>query len=352
MEALWICFIVFAIGACIGSFLNVVALRAISKESIVLPSSKCPDCGNLIKWYDNIPIFSYLFTFKGKCRNCGKKVSLQYPIVETLTAIIFLATFLAFGFTLKTLSLLVLFSIAIVIMITDIKKEYIFESHAWILIAASVLTSLIINGASNYAKPAIGLIAGFILMEVLAKLSYYLIRKKEAKSEEKAENKETSDNVDDENIDINEYINKNRRAFGDGDTYLAAASGALLGWQYLLVAMFMAIILQALCVLPQFIINLYKQKQFRLIFSLSAFILLAAVYWITSNFADLGFVGAMAFVVVLMFFAIDTITRLKKNVSNQGFSAIPFGPALLVSTFIVLFFGNDILRFLFEHIFI
>lgn len=352
MEALWVCFLVFAIGACIGSFLNVVALRAITKESIVLPSSKCPNCGNKIKWYDNIPIFSYFFTIKGKCRSCGEKVSIQYPLVEALTALVFLIVFLAFGFTLKTLLLLILCSISIVIMITDIKKEYIFETHAWILIVAAILFSLNINGLSNYAKPAIGLIAGVILMEILAKISYYLIRKKGVEKEEtnNSKNNQLADNKED--IDINEYINKNKRAFGEGDTYLAAASGAILGWQYMLLAVFMAVILQALCVLPQFIRGLYIQKQFRLIFSLSSFCIIAIIYWIISNIIELNFFVALAFVVVMMFFAIDSISKLKQNVSKQGFSAIPFGPSLLISTFIVLFFGNNIAGFLSEHIFI
>ena len=91
---LFVMFLVLWVGASIGSFLNVVALRAISNESIVFPSSKCPKCNQPIKWYDNIPIISYLFTFKGKCRNCGEKVSIQYPIVEALTSILFLVVFL------------------------------------------------------------------------------------------------------------------------------------------------------------------------------------------------------------------------------------------------------------------
>ena len=62
-------------GACIGSFLNVVALRALTNESIVFPSSKCPKCNTPIKWYDNIPVLSYLFTFKGKCRRQGPAAS-------------------------------------------------------------------------------------------------------------------------------------------------------------------------------------------------------------------------------------------------------------------------------------
>ncbi len=362
MEALLICLFVLVIGACIGSFLNVVALRALTNESIVLPPSKCPKCSAPIKWYDNIPVFSYFFTFKGKCRNCGESVSKQYPIVEALTAVIFLSVYIAFGSTLKTILLLILFCIAIVIVITDIKREYIVESHAWILITASILVSLYINGINNYTIPAIGLIAGVAVMEIIAKLSYYLIKKKEetpqenentAKNEEIKEEEQKSDvNTNDEDFDINEYIKKNKRAFGEGDTYLAAASGALLGWQYMLLAMFLSIILQAVCVLPQFIIGLCRQKHYRLVFSLSAFIVIAALYWIISNVAELNFYAAIAFVVVLMYFAIDSINRLKQTVNQQGFSAIPFGPALLIATFIIFFWGNNIMGFLFEHIFI
>ena len=65
-EEILICIFVLAVGACIGSFLNVVALRALSKESIIFPSSKCPKCNTPIKWYDNIPVLSYFLTFKGK----------------------------------------------------------------------------------------------------------------------------------------------------------------------------------------------------------------------------------------------------------------------------------------------
>jgi len=366
MEPVLICIFVLITGACIGSFLNVAALRALSKESIVLPASKCPECSSPIKWYDNIPVFSYLFTFKGKCRSCGCRVSLQYPAVEALTAVIFLLVFLAFGFTVKTLLLLILFCTAIVIMITDIKKEYVFESHAWILIIFSIITSLYLNGLENYIKPAIGLIAGVIAMEGAARLAYYLIRKKEDKKTEEEDNKqeapaenheqqeqeETEPDINDENFDINEYIKKNKRAFGEGDTYLAAAAGALLGWEYLLLAMFLAVILQALCVLPVFVINLYRQKHFRLIFSLSAFFAIAFLYWIISNIIELNLYAAMVFAVILLFFAIDAINRLKQTVNNQGFSAVPFGPALLTAYFAVFFFGNNIAQFMFKHIFI
>lgn len=364
-EILIICLFVLVIGACIGSFLNVVALRAISKESIVLPPSKCPECGEPIKWYDNIPVLSYLFTFKGKCRNCGCKVSKQYPIVEALTAVIFLAVFLAFGVSIKTILLLILLCISIVICITDFKKEYVFDSHSWALIIFSIIASLYFNGLENYSKPAIGLIVGVIAMEAVARLAYYLVRKKSQETEEN-ENKEEqtteaaveveveenqTEVKNDEDININEYVEKNKRAFGEGDTYLAAAAGALLGWKYLLAAIGLAIILQAVCILPQFLINLYKQKQFRLLFSLTTFIVLACIYWIISNIVSVNIFVAFGFVIALIFFAIDSITRLKQTVNEQGFAAIPFGPALLCATFLLFFYGPYIIGFLKKHIF-
>lgn len=364
-ETILICLFILITGACIGSFLNVVVLRALSGESIVLPASKCPLCNEPIKWYDNIPVLSYLFTFRGKCRNCGGKVSVQYPVVEALTAILFLVIFLCFGISLKTLFLLILTCISIVIAITDFKKECIYDVHSWILIFAAIATSLTINGIENYAKPAIGLIAGVIIMEGIAKLSYYLVKKDEKEEttvEEKLENtddnkhqeenEEKDEQKSDEEVDINEYIKQNKRAFGEGDTYLAAAAGALLGWQYLIVAIVLAIILQAVCILPQFLIGLYKQKENRLLFSISAFIIIAILYWIASNvFPNMHLYVVFAFILPLIFFAIDTITRLKKITNQQGFVAIPFGPALLFSMYIVFFFGVPIVVFLLKHIF-
>ncbi len=357
-EILLICLFILITGACIGSFLNVVALRAISKESIVMPPSKCPECGEPIKWYDNIPVLSYLFTFKGKCRNCGCKVSKQYPIVEALTAILFLVVFLAFGASIKTILLLILLCISIVICITDFKKEYVFDSHSWALIIFAIITSLYLNGLENYSKPAIGLIVGVLAMETVARLAYYLVRKKsQEKEEEKSkatDEKQTEaskEETADENLSIDEYVEKNKRAFGEGDTYLAAAAGALLGWKYLLAAIGLAIILQAVCILPQFLMNLYRQKQFRLLFSLTAFIILAVVYWIISNIISVNIFAALGFVIALIFFAIDSITRLKQTVNEQGFAAIPFGPALLCATFLLFFYGPYIISFLKKHIF-
>ena len=217
----------------------------------------------------------------------------------------------------------------------------------------------------------LGLLVGAVTMEVLARLSYFLVRKKcnneetsseENKQEEVAvqevasvseneEQNEVEKTEDEEDIDINEYVKKNKRAFGEGDTYLAAGVGALLGWQGFLVALPLAIIVQAVCILPQFFIGLYKQKEFRLLFSLIGFVLLAVLYWILSNIVTLHVYLVFAMLIALIFFAIDSIQRLKRTVNEQGFVAIPFGPAILISGFLMLFFGKYIVSFLIKHIF-
>lgn len=355
MEEIYLIYLfVLLTGACIGSFLNVVALRAISKESIVFPPSKCPQCGNPIKWYDNIPVLSYLFTFKGKCRNCGGKVSVQYPIVEFLTALLFLFIFIMFGVSVQTLLLLILICVSIVITITDIKEGTVFDIHSWILIIFSIIYSLWINGLENYSIPAIGLISGVIVMEFIAKLSYYLIRKHNDNETPESLNEEGNDETESTNtqdMDINEYIKKNKRAFGEGDTYLAAAAGALLGWKYLIISLALSIIIQALCILPQFLKNLYDKKEYKLLISLSSFVILAGIYWILSNIFTLNLFVIFGFIIALIFFAIDSIQRLKNTVNEEGFTAIPFGPALLLSSFIMLFFGKYIIGFLKHYIF-
>ena len=84
----------FAVGACVGSFLNVVIYRVPKEESIVSPGSHCA-CGQPIKWHDNIPILSWL-ALRGRARCCGRAFSIRYPFVELLTALLFTACWLQF----------------------------------------------------------------------------------------------------------------------------------------------------------------------------------------------------------------------------------------------------------------
>ncbi len=77
-----------AFGACVGSFCNVVIYRLPEGKSIVHPPSACPGCGQAIRWYDNIPILSWII-LRARCRACGQPISIQYPLVELLTALLF-----------------------------------------------------------------------------------------------------------------------------------------------------------------------------------------------------------------------------------------------------------------------
>jgi len=110
----------FILGAVIGSFLNVCILRLPQDQSVVRPRSHCPKCGNLIKAYDNIPIFSYL-VLRGRCRSCKTSISFLYPLVELLTGLMFLACLWSFGFTLDAVKNAVLGCLLIVLIFTDIK---------------------------------------------------------------------------------------------------------------------------------------------------------------------------------------------------------------------------------------
>ena len=88
----------FVPGLAIGSFLNVVAARVPEKRSIVSPASACMSCGHELSWVENIPVISWLVQ-RGKCRNCGARIGVVYPIVELVTALLIAACFFAFGWS-------------------------------------------------------------------------------------------------------------------------------------------------------------------------------------------------------------------------------------------------------------
>ena len=90
--AVWL----FAVGACVGSFINVVALRMPAGIGIARSSSRCPRCLHPIRWYDNIPLVSWL-ALRGRCRDCGTWISVRYPLIELLVALLFLALALGEG---------------------------------------------------------------------------------------------------------------------------------------------------------------------------------------------------------------------------------------------------------------
>ncbi len=117
-------FLAFIFGSVIGSFLNVCIYRIPRNISIITPSSRCPYCNMPIKAIDNIPILSYIF-LAGKCRQCKTKISLRYPLVEFMNAILYVMTLWRFGIGWYTLAYLILCSSLIAITFIDIDFQII-----------------------------------------------------------------------------------------------------------------------------------------------------------------------------------------------------------------------------------
>jgi len=117
------CF-VFIFGAAIGSFLNVCIFRLPAETSIVKPRSQCPYCHHPIRNRDNIPLISFIL-LRGKCRDCGGKISWHYPLVELITALLTLLLFLKFGLTLNFLIFFIFTAVLIVITFIDLDHQII-----------------------------------------------------------------------------------------------------------------------------------------------------------------------------------------------------------------------------------
>lgn len=117
-------FFSFIFGMIVGSFLNVCICRMPKDESVVSPPSHCPNCDYQIRWYDNIPVISYLL-LRGKCRGCGTRISLQYPLVELINGTLAFLLFLRFGPTLTFAALFLFCSALVIITFIDIEHQII-----------------------------------------------------------------------------------------------------------------------------------------------------------------------------------------------------------------------------------
>lgn len=157
MELLYI----FLFGLIIGSFLNVCIYRIPRGESISFPPSHCPVCKEPVKWFDNIPVFSYL-ALHGKCRVCKSKISLVYPIVELITGILFLGSYLKFGLNLFLLKWLVFICLLMVLSIIDMKTyefpekltfSLIFFGYIFSFISPDLTLEMSFLGSAVYAFP-------------------------------------------------------------------------------------------------------------------------------------------------------------------------------------------------------
>lgn len=130
----------FVIGLMIGSFLNVVIFRMDDLKSILNSRSHCPNCKQILKWYDLIPFISFIL-LRAKCRYCGKDISWQYPLVEIGTGLTFLLLYLSFGVSFATIFYLIIFSLLIVVFVYDLKTQMTPEIFVWITFVLALLGS-------------------------------------------------------------------------------------------------------------------------------------------------------------------------------------------------------------------
>ncbi len=221
----------FFLGLCMGSFLNVCIARFPENKSIIKPSSYCPQCKKSLRWYDNIPLLSYII-LRGKCRFCQKKISAAYPAVELMTAFIFIFLYSRFGFSLDLFKYSFLFFLLIVVSFIDIKYHAI-PSYLCILgiaiaIAISFIPSWQIIKAGPFelkALPLVNALKGVIfglgfayLFKLFGDLfiNFYLwLRKKES-------------------------IEGEKESLGLGDVDFLGMVGAFLGAQAALLVFFVA----------------------------------------------------------------------------------------------------------------
>lgn len=204
------------LGLCVGSFLNVVIYRVPNGMSLATPSSHCPKCKYMLKWYDNIPVLSYMM-LRGKCRKCGEKISLRYTLTEVANMLLWILS--ALLFLEKSIPLAVIAALASSVMLCvffiDIEHKLVFDRFV-IMLAVLGVDAMFFDPYYGWISHLIGGIVGFI--------SFYSIAAIFAKL-------------------------RNKEGLGGGDIKLTAACGLLLGWQRLLLSVLIATVTASIVLL-------------------------------------------------------------------------------------------------------
>lgn len=190
-QTIFLYILIFLYGIIIGSFLNVCIYRIPKKENIATTRSHCMSCGYQLKWYDLVPLFSYL-VLRGKCRKCDSRISVQYPLVEALNGALYLLVFWRYGLSVDSLLYCLLFSALIVLSVIDFRTYEIPVGINIFILTLGLIR--IVTDLSHWLSYGIGLLSVSIPL-----LLIYLVTK--------------------------------GRGIGGGDVKLMAAAGLLIGWK-------------------------------------------------------------------------------------------------------------------------
>lgn len=198
METTLIYLLIFIYGTVIGSFLNVCILRIPKGESIAADRSHCMRCGYRLRWFDLIPLFSYLY-LHGRCRRCKQKISIQYPLVEAGNGLLWVLTFQFCSFSWDTILLCLAISVLFVISVIDFRTyEIPFALNLCLFLLAAVRLLLHPDNWLNCLIGA-GSVSGILLLL---------------------------------------FLLTSGRGMGGGDIKLMAAIGSLLGWKLVFLTLF------------------------------------------------------------------------------------------------------------------
>ncbi|HRR75411.1 MAG TPA: prepilin peptidase [Ruminococcus sp.] len=210
--------LIFLLGICIGSFLNVVILRVPKGESLVKRSSHCMTCGTKIRPIDLIPVFSWLM-LRGKCHNCGEKISARYPIVESLNGILFVLTFWVLDINAKAIITCLLMSLLIVVAFMDWDTMEIDLRILAIIFLCAVPMHLFADGCVSIKSHIIGALVISVPFFIIGEVSRPIIKKK---------------------------CGEDFRAIELGDTLLMVAAGAVVGTRVIIVSTLIGLVAAAI----------------------------------------------------------------------------------------------------------
>ncbi len=150
------------LGLLIGSFLNVCIVRWPAMESVVSPRSRCPQCGTLIGWYDNIPVISWLL-LRGRCRRCALPIPLRYPLVELAVGVLWVVAAWQYGLSLEALRAAVFLTILLGIAMTD-AREFIIPDEFSIGGTVIGVGLALAGGALGVRDAVVGAVVGYVVL--------------------------------------------------------------------------------------------------------------------------------------------------------------------------------------------
>ncbi|WP_250455109.1 prepilin peptidase [Clostridium tertium] len=231
--------LILIIGLCIGSFLNVCIYRIPREESIAFPPSHCTSCGYELKAVDLIPVISYLF-LKRKCRKCGEKISINYPLVELLNGVLYLLIFLRFGLSLSFVFYSLLTSLLIVISYIDLDSKYIYSSTTilGVVLAAIYIVVGLYTKDISISNNVLGGAIGYGIIYLIVVIT---------------------------------------KGMGQGDAEVAGVCGLFIGIKGILVCLFIAIVLGGLVAA---IILIFKLKEKKSEIAFSPYISIGSIVYI------------------------------------------------------------------------